>query len=137
MSTKIIIGVLVLGVLIVGMVYFSRLAVAPTNGEKVPMREQNGDATMKETVVEMVSGGFSPADVIVTKGTVVRFINKDSKPHQPASASHPTHFCYPGFDSLKPVAPGDSFSFTAGVAKICGFHDHLNTGLRGTLTVTE
>lgn len=155
MSTKIIIGVVVLGVLIAGMVYFSRSAVAPTNGESVTGVD-SVSATMpvpgesdveehivqvredaQEIVVEMTSAGFAPSAVTVKKGTVVTFINNDSRPRWPASAVHPIHSCYPGFDSRGSVASGDSFSFTAGVAKTCDFHDHLNSALRGTLTVTE
>ena len=155
MSTKIIMGILVLGVFVAGMVYFSRSAVAPTNGASVTGANSvsstmpvpgNADAEeyivqsqedTKEVVVEMTSVGFSPSSVAVKKGTMVIFVNKDSRPRWPASAVHPMHLCDPGFDSLDSVAPGDSFSFTASVAKTCGFHDHLNPGLRGTLIVTE
>lgn len=155
MSTKVIIGIVVLGVLIAGMFYFSRSANAPTNGESVigadsvsaPMPVPgNSDVEehivqvqddTSEVVVEMTSAGFSPSAVSAKKGAMVTLINKDSQPRWPASAVHPTHLCYPGFDSRSSVAPGASFSFTADVAKTCGFHDHLNPGLRGTFTVTE
>lgn len=155
MGTKIIIGVVVLGVLIAGMVYFSRSAVAPTNGESVTGVDSvsstmpvPGESDVEEhivqvqddaneVVVEMTSAGFFPSTVTVKIGDTLKFINNDSRPRWPASAVHPIHSCYPGFDSRGSVASGDSFSFTASVAKTCGFHDHLNTGLRGTLTVTE
>ncbi|HEY4497337.1 MAG TPA: hypothetical protein VJC20_01090 [Candidatus Paceibacterota bacterium] len=155
MITKIIVGVVALGVLVTGMIYFSRPAVAPTNGESVTDMGSvsasmpvpgNADVEehivqvqedIKETVVEMTSAGFSPSAVTVKKGTIVTFINKDSRLRWPASATHPQHTCYPGFDSRPGVEPGQSFTFTANEAKTCGFHDHLNIGLRGTLTVTE
>ena len=161
MSTKIVVLVLALVVIIGGVFYKGRLAQAPEDGvinsmpteesgsmtkEKEGMMEEGaiptietGDTMMeqKQVIIEMTQEGFIPSVVTVKKGTIVLFLNKDSKGHWPASAVHPTHQCYPGFDSLKAVGIGESYSFTANMVKACGFHDHLNPTMRGSLTVTE
>lgn len=89
----------------------------------------------KEILVEMTPSGFSPANLTIKTGDTVKFVNKDTKNHWPASAVHPIHGCYQGFDALEGIQPGQSYSFTFKVAKTCGFHDHLNPGLKGSITV--
>lgn len=86
-------------------------------------------------MVEMRASGFSPQELKVKVGDTVDFVNKDSKPHWPASAVHPVHQCYPGFDALKAVQPGESYSFRFAMAKTCKFHDHMNPSLTGSLIV--
>ena len=39
---------------------------------------------------------------------------------------HPTHLACPGFDPLRGLTQGETFSFTFNQAGICPFHDHLN-----------
>ena len=92
-------------------------------------------AEITEVLVEMMPSGFSPAAITVKAGDTIRFLNKDTKPRWPASAVHPTHQCYHGFDALKGIAPGESYSFTFEVKKTCGFHDHLNPILKGSITI--
>ncbi|MBI2609591.1 cupredoxin domain-containing protein [Candidatus Giovannonibacteria bacterium] len=89
----------------------------------------------EEMTVEMMSNGFSPSTVNITAGTKINFVNRDSKPHWPASGPHPAHTCYAGFDALRGVNPGETYSFTFNEKNSCGFHDHLNTSIRGTVTV--
>lgn len=88
-----------------------------------------------EPAVEMTAQGFSPSTLTVSSGTTVRFVNRDSVAHWPASGVHPTHQVCPGFDALRPVEPGASYSFTFSVAKTCPMHDHLNPATRGSISV--
>ncbi|MDP3785437.1 MAG: hypothetical protein Q8R12_05285 [bacterium] len=108
-------------------------AAAPSAAPSVSQGE--APSGPEETVVEMTASGFSPSSLTLKVGDMVRFMNKDTKNHWPASAVHPTHQCYPGFDALEAVAPGASYVFTFNVAKTCAFHDHLNPSLRGSITV--
>lgn len=85
--------------------------------------------------VQMTSSGFSPSEIKIKAGDTVDFVNKDSKSHWPASAVHPAHQCYPGFDALRPVQPGETYSYKFAMAKTCKFHDHLNPGTTGTIAV--
>jgi len=88
-----------------------------------------------ETVIEMSASGFSPAEVTIKAGDTVKFVNKDTKNHRPASGVHPAHQLCPGFDSLEAVEPGESYSFTFNEKKECPMHDHLNPTLRGKIIV--
>jgi hypothetical protein len=68
-------------------------------------------------------------------GTSVLFINKDASPRWPASGIHPTHQSCPGFDSLRGLQPGQSYSFTFTEKKTCPMHDHLNPQVRGSIII--
>lgn len=89
----------------------------------------------KEIVVDITASGFSPAEATINAGDTVKFVNKDSKNHWPASGVHPTHQLCPGFNALQAVKPGESYSFTFTEKKECPMHDHLNPTLRGKIIV--
>lgn len=89
--------------------------------------------------VEITANGFSPSAIKVKAGDTVTWTNKDSVPHWPASAAHPTHLAYPGsditkcgtvaqsgiFDACKGLATGESFSFKFDQVGIWKYHNHL------------
>jgi len=85
--------------------------------------------------VEITSAGFSPNALTINSGETVTFVNKDSRPHWPASNPHPVHTDYSGFDARRGLNQGESYSFTFTRKGTFGFHDHLNPGTGGTITV--
>ena len=99
--------------------------------------------------VEMTAGGFVPRTLSVKKGDTVTFVNKDTNKHWPASANHPSHTVYPGssvskcgapeadniFDTCKGLEEGESFSFIFNEVGSWGYHDHLRSGIRGSIVV--
>ena len=88
--------------------------------------------------IDITSAGFSPAAITVKSGTVVTFKNLDSAQHWPASNPHPTHTDLPGFDALKGLATGETYSFTFTQVGTWGFHDHLNPiENHGSVTVVQ
>jgi plastocyanin len=89
----------------------------------------------KSFEVLITSSGFTPSTLTIKVGDTVTFINKDSNPHWPASDPHPTHTNYPGFDALRPLKTGESYSFTFTKQGAWGYHDHLNPSLRGIIIV--
>ncbi len=91
--------------------------------------------TETETVISMTTNGFEPSTVTVKAGTKVTFVNNDTVDRWPASAFHPTHLELPGFDALKGIAPGASYSFTFEKVGKWGFHDHLFPTMFGSVTV--
>ena len=142
-----VILVVVLVVLVVFVVIFfssspffftPSLRVSEPLGE-VPMPSETGltDEPVSQTpvVIEFTSGGFSPATVTVSRGTTVRFVNRDSVMHWPASGVHPAHQVCPGFDALRGLANGEAYEFTFGASKTCPMHDHLNPATRGSIVV--
>lgn len=92
-------------------------------------------APPSSVVIRILATGFSPASVTISRGTTVIFRNDDSVSHWPASGPHPTHTFCPGFDALRPLATGETYSPTFSEAKTCPYHDHLNPGVRGTIKV--
>ena len=70
-------------------------------------------------------GAFTPKDVQIQAGQTIKFVNGSTQPVWPASNIHPTHSVYPEFDSARPVAPGQSWSFSFDRPGIWLFHNHL------------
>lgn len=89
------------------------------------------------TVISMTSSGFSPSTLEIAPGTTVSFRNDGVRNHWPASAVHPTHQEYPGFDALRAIPPGGHYSFTFENPGTWRYHDHLNPAKTATITVTE
>ena len=88
--------------------------------------------------VEINPGGiFVPKSVTGKKGGTVTWVNKGSTPVWPASAFHPTHQVYPGFDSLKGIQSGESYSFVFDRVGSWKYHDHLNASATGVVEVVE
>ncbi|MEK6844114.1 MAG: plastocyanin/azurin family copper-binding protein [Nanoarchaeota archaeon] len=106
-------------------------------------------ADSQSNMVEITSSGFSPQTLNINQGDKVTFVNKDSNPHWPASAMHPTHTVYPGsdikkcdtaeqpiiFDSCRGLKQGEEWSFTFNEKGNWNYHDHIAAGLRGTIIV--
>ena len=86
-------------------------------------------------LVRMTDSGFSPSSLAIKTGESVTFVNDSDTLRWPASGMHPTHLICPGFDALRGLAKGETYSFTFNVVKVCPFHDHLNPSLHGSITV--
>jgi plastocyanin len=87
------------------------------------------------TTISMLNNTYTPLNITITTGTTIVFRNDSSKDRWPASDSHPSHTIYPAFDSLQAIAPGASWSFTFQEAGQWGYHDHLQPGITGYITV--
>jgi len=107
----------------------------PTSGTQQQVQTTQPAPTGKTVTVEITSSGFNPSSVTINSGDTVKFVNRDSSRHQPASNPHPIHTDYPGFDARRGLATGESYSFTFTRKGTWGFHDHLNPGTTGTIIV--
>ena len=88
--------------------------------------------------IEITSAGFSPGHLDIGLGDTLVFVNKDTAPHWPASDVHPTHCEYKGcgvFDARRGLTQGESYSMVFDLAGNWCYHDHLNPGLTGCVTV--
>ena len=90
-----------------------------------------------DVVIVMAEEGFEPAEVIVKKGQTISWENNSVDWRWPASNLHPTHFIYPEFDPLEPIAPGKSWAFTFEKVGEWRFHDHLKAYMVGTIIVED
>lgn len=110
--------------------------ISATEGVGAPAPQRSPQKRSPKTItVQMTDSGFSPAQVTVKAGDMVRFTNSGSIAHWPASGVHPTHQLCPGFDALRPIDPGTSYTYTFSTAKECPMHDHLNPSLKGKIVV--
>ena len=82
---------------------------------------------------------MDPKEVRIDVRQQVRFVNQDSRAHQPQSNPHLAHTDCPAINSVGVLQPGESrMTGTFDVEKACGFHDHMNPdspNLGGTIRV--
>lgn len=124
-------------------------AVPAEGGEPVEDMIVGFEEESQAHQVEMTTSGFVPETLSVKKGDIVTFANKDTNKHWPASANHPSHTVYPGssvskcgtseadsiFDACKGLEEGESYSFIFNEVGSWGYHDHLRSGIRGSIVV--
>jgi plastocyanin len=78
---------------------------------------------------------FDPANVEIKVGESVAFVNRSATGMWVASAPHPTHTDYPGFDAKKSYGQGESYVFTFTKVGTWKFHNHMNPTAFGSITV--
>lgn len=94
-------------------------------------------------VVVHTDSGYVPPTLSIKKGDNVTFKNISKKGMWTASAQHPAHKEYPTaggcigstFDSCKSIMSGDEWSFTFDKIGTWKYHNHVNTGHVGSVTV--
>ncbi len=89
----------------------------------------------KEYLVVLNEEGFSPENLTIRKGDVVKFSTIAKNPFWPTSDLHPTHELYPEFDPTQPISFDKNWSFKFEKAGIWKFHNHLAPSQRGTIKV--
>ena len=104
----------------------------PTSGEEVAVP---ANPVTPEAVIEYKNGVFNPSTLRVLAGTRVTFVNKGTKSVWPASGKHPTHEICPGFDALKGLKTGETYSHMFDMSAECPFHNHLAPTERGSIEV--
>jgi plastocyanin len=91
------------------------------------------------TITIGANGAVSPAQVTISVGQSVTFVNNDSRSHDMESDPHPAHTDCPSMNAVGLLAAGQTKltnAFTA--ARSCGFHDHNNpdsAGLQGRIVI--
>ena len=89
--------------------------------------------------ITISANGVDPAEVQISVGQRVRFVNAGSGSHNILSDPHTVHTACPAINSLGTLAPGGiKLTGTFTVPRFCGFHDHddpFNDGLQGSVVV--
>ena len=103
------------------------------------------DLDPHDIVITYTDSGFSPADITITQGERVRFLNQSSGLVWPASGVHPTHSLYPekessdclgsAFDACTPISKGEYYDFTFYYLGRWSYHDHIQAFNTGSITV--
>jgi len=109
----------------------------------------NNSENSKTWTVKITNSGFEPQKLEINNGDSITLINERTNPSWPASNMHPTHIIYPGsdikkcetsekdgiFDSCRGLEKGESWTFKFTQKGSWGYHDHLDSGERGTIVV--
>ena len=90
------------------------------------------EAMTEATVITYSDSGFSPKSVTVKAGTTVKFESVAEAGMWVASAPHPAHTDYPGFDQKQ---TGTIYQFTFTKVGTWKYHNHVNTSHTGTIVV--
>ena len=95
--------------------------------------------TNPNQVVITASGAVSPAEIVVSPGSRVLFVNRDSRRHDMSSDPHPEHTLCPEINAVGILQPNDSRETGNLVAvRTCTYHDHDNPGndlLKGRIVI--
>ncbi len=122
-----------------------------TDNAQVPTETQTTSTTVTTTTItdvqattskekmsatiDYTDGGFVPSSVTIAAGGNVTWTNVSSGPMWVASAPHPAHTDYPGFDELKRVEKGGKYTFTFTKAGMWKFHNHVKASDYGAVIV--
>lgn len=91
------------------------------------------------TITIGANGAVSPAEVTITAGQSVTFVNNHDRLHDIQSDPHPVHTDCPAINAIGRLAAGQTRSSNAfTVARTCGFHDHDdpdNASMKGRIVV--
>jgi plastocyanin len=132
---KVILSVIVVvGIIVAVLVFKNKQAIAPED-DSTPTASA---APKSQTVTVTFANGTAAPNVLnIRVGDTVKFINNDSASRWPASGVHPTHQICPGFDSLRGLNAGETYSFAFREVKTCPWHDHLRPAINGQISVTK
>lgn len=110
-----------------------KTTTAPTSAPKATATasSQSQSSGAKVTVDD---SGFNPKTVTIKAGQSVTWQNNSGTTIDIASDPHPTHTILPDLRS-NALANGKSYTFTFTKAGSFGYHDHLNTSMKGTVVV--
>lgn len=91
-------------------------------------------STQEKTEITLTSSGFSPNQITIKKGTTVVWTNNSGKVAAVNSGPHPIHSSYAPLN-LGNFNDGQSLELTFNDAGTFGYHNHLNAGQTGSVTV--
>ena len=95
-------------------------------------------ATPQLHTVRLTASGVQPSTTTIRAGDSVEFVNDTGMAFWPASDPYPTHDICPGFDALRALGRGETYTITFTEARTCPFHndaDASNASEHGTIIV--
>lgn len=110
----------------------------PTPPATTPTNPTANPAAVQTNMVSYTDQGFSPKEITVKIGMTVTWTNNNTgKQMWVASAPHPVHTDYPGFDAKQASAAGGTYSFTFDKVGDWKYHNHTNPSDFGIVHVTQ
>lgn len=102
--------------------------------EQTGVVAENG-IIQEKVIIEYTDQGFEPKSLTVKIGTPVTFTNMSTKSMWVASNPHPVHTGLAGFDQLKKVEKGESYTFTFTTQGTWDYHNHVAPADIGSIVV--
>jgi plastocyanin len=108
-------------------------------GGSAPIVGSTGSVGQIGATITIGTGGVSPAQVTISVGQSVTFMNNDTRAHTMNSDPHPVHTDCPSINNIGTITQGQSkstFGFSA--AGSCGYHDHndpTNSSYKGRIVI--
>ncbi len=110
----------------------------PSDESGAPDADSSLDQSRAAFVTIDENGQFNPPITKIRRGGTVSWGHKiEKRVVWPASNDHPSHTIYPGFDALKGLAYGETYSFVFNIIGVWKYHDHLNPAVAGVVEVVE
>ncbi len=100
-------------------------------------RDRVADVDFEPTEVAITADGFAPSTILIPAGAEVRWVNRDTEPHQIASDPYPEADGLAELNSGEAFGPDSEYSFTFTEAGEYGYHDPLNPETTGRVVVVE
>jgi len=115
------------------------------SGEYIPIESlgallQNfSEESSAEIAQEVVytDQGFSPANVVISVGDTVRFVNSSSFGMWVATDEHPQHTILSTFDQFGIAENSETYDYTFDKAGEWGYHDHIDASKLGMVIVEQ
>lgn len=92
---------------------------------------------MKMETVRYTNRGYVPAELEISVGTMVQFLNESDSEMWVASNEHPGHTDLPTFDQFSPSSKSSTYTYTFDEVGTWSFHDHLKPTFVGTVNVIQ
>jgi len=108
---------------------------APAEVKTIVTVEPAQEPEPQKATVTLTQGGFSPSRITIQAGEEITFANDSGRTMWVASNIHPTHTLYSGFDQLRSVGDGGTYTFTFTREGTWRYHNHVNPGEGGTVVV--
>ena len=130
----IIAGVVVLLAIVIGVVFITNKADAPTSELTNNTNSSTVDTSSEVTEITYTNNGFSPNNISVKTGDTITVKNNSSRVLQFDSSPHPEHTDNPELN-VGTISPGKSKNFKVSKSGSHGFHNHSDSGHTGILVV--
>ncbi len=144
-SRNLAIGIVIIGLLIVGGVFFIRsssdqsaqLPSPSTEALSIPTEQPSSQsATIQgQNMVDLSSTGFNPKEITINAGDTVTWMNSDNQAHTVNSDPHPRHTLWPFINTVGQIQAGQSKSLKFPDPGTYTYHDHYFPQNTGTVVV--
>ena len=133
MAKKIVAGILLILVLVIGILLGTKKTAAPTtqsSSQVIPSQNNNANSTTSKATgeVTMTNMMFTPSQITIRKGEAVTWNNKDKVAHTVIadSGNGPTS---------DKIEPGASYSYTFKDSGSYQYHCDIHSAMHGTIVV--